>query len=89
MKQNISELGGLCKIAAALERKWDRGGKDYLETRLTGDEYTKLVEEYLGSVRRLEAALTHHLVAVTAEIAQARLIEVPKPDERDHLNPAR
>ena len=57
MRTEIKELGRLCKVAAELERKWDQAGKDYLGTVMTAADYTKILEEYLGSVRRLEVAL--------------------------------
>ena len=72
MRNEIKELGNLCKIAAELERKWDRAGQEYLGTRMTADSYARILEEYLGTVRRLETALCTHLVAVTAEVAGAR-----------------
>ena len=72
MKEAIRELGNLCKLAAELERKWDRAGGEYLGKRMEALQYSGIVEEYLQSVRCLEAALTRHLVAVAHEMAIAK-----------------
>jgi len=69
MKDEIHELSQLCKKASELERKWDRTGRDYLQTRIASAEYRETVSEYLEAVRRLELALTRHFVAVTAAAA--------------------
>ena len=86
MRKEIKELSGLCKIAAELERKWDRAGEDYLGTRMKAAEYMRVVEEYLGAVRRLETALCRHLVVVTAEMARVRS-EARGTDEQERGNP--
>ena len=49
-------------------------------------EYMRVVEEYLGAVRRLETALCRHLVVVTAEMARARG-EARGTDEQERGNP--
>jgi hypothetical protein len=83
VRNEIKELNGLCKLAAELERKWDRAGEDYLGTKITAGDYTRFVEEYLNSVRRLEMALCKHLVAVTAEAARDRTVrQEPQPEHR-------
>src|SRR5436190_6740882 len=86
VRHEIKELSGLCKVAAELERKWDSAGGDYLGTRMTAVDYTRIVEEYLGAVRRLETALCKHLVAVTAEVARERAARHEL--EREHRGPA-
>jgi len=88
LKETIKELGSLCKMAAEFEHKWDQAGKDYLGTRMTNVEYTEFVEQYLNSVRRLESALSSHLVAVTYEAAQARGSQKPEQAKRNHQSPA-
>lgn len=88
MKETIKELGNLCKLASELEHKWDRCGRGFLETQISSAEYLRTLEEYLTAVRRLEGALTHHLVAVTAEAARDRNASKDDLDEQDHLNPA-
>lgn len=88
MKETITELGSLCKLASELERKWDQAGKNYLGTRITNAQYTEFVGQYLRSVRRLETALSDHLVAVTREAAHSERVEKPEHKKQSHLIPA-
>ena len=77
MEEVIMELGKLCKVATELERKWDLAGKDYLGSRMTRVAYEQTVRRYLDSVRRLEAALSHHLVVLSEKTARDADLAVP------------
>jgi len=77
------ELGKLCKVASELERKWDLAGKDYLGSKMTQVAYEEIVRRYLDSVRRLESALSRHLVALSEETARDADLAVPGR-EQDH-----
>ena len=83
MEEVIMELGKLCKVATELERKWDHAGKDYLGSKMTHVAYEEIVRRYLDSVRRLESALSRHLVALSEETARDADLAVPGR-EQDH-----